>query len=88
MQVKALIYSIGAKAEHIFKSFSFDNKGDSNKYSVVMVKKHLRDQLPGESVEAFFRQMYELAENYHFGAQKEEQMRDRIVIVIGDKLLS
>ena len=101
-QVNALIYSMGAEAEHIFKSFTFTAVGDSDKYNVVMAKFdehfipkrnviyerakfHSRAQLPGESVEAFVRQLYELAENCVFGAQKDEQMRDRIVIGIRDK---
>ncbi|KAL6482203.1 hypothetical protein MHYP_G00102830 [Metynnis hypsauchen] len=52
------------------------------------VKFHSRVQQPGESVEAFVRQLYELAENCDFGALKEEQMRDRIVIGIRDKQVS
>ncbi|KAI4885248.1 hypothetical protein NFI96_018850, partial [Prochilodus magdalenae] len=105
VQVNALIYSMGAEAEHIFKSFTFESEGDANKYSVVMAKFdehfiprlnviyerakfHSRVQLSGESVEAFVRQLYELAENCDFGAQKDEQMRDRIVIGIRDKQVS
>lgn len=96
---------MGAEAEHIFRSFTFQNEEDSNKYSVVMAKFdehfipkhnviyerakfHSRVQLPGKNVEAFVRQLYELAENCDFGAQKEEQMRDRIVIGIRDKQVS
>ncbi|XP_062849175.1 uncharacterized protein K02A2.6-like [Trichomycterus rosablanca] len=51
-------------------------------------KFHSRVQLPGESVEAFVRQLYELAENCEFGAQKDEQMRDRLVIGIRDRQVS
>ena len=39
-------------------------------------------------MEAFVRHLYELAENCDFGAQKDEQMRDRIVIGIRDKQVS
>ena len=39
-------------------------------------------------MEAFVRQLYELAENCDFGAQKDEQMRDRVVIGIRDKQVS
>lgn len=105
VQVNALIYSMGAEAEHIFKAFTFTNAADADVYAVVMAKFdehfipkrnviyerakfHSRVQQPGESVEAFVRQLYELAENCDFGALKEEQMRDRIVIGIRDKQVS
>ncbi|KAK0145682.1 hypothetical protein N1851_015401 [Merluccius polli] len=105
VQVNALIYSMGAEAEHIFKSFTFNNATDGDKYNIVMAKFdehfipkrnviyerakfHSSSQLPGESVEAFVRQLYELAENCDFGAQKDEQKRDRIVIGIRDKQVS
>ena len=68
VQVISLIYSMGAEAEHILKSFTFAANGD--KYDVVMAKFdehfipkrnviyerakfHSRAQLSGESVEAF-----------------------------------
>src|SRR4029434_6636924 len=38
VQVNALIYSMGAEAEHIFKSFTFTAVGDGDKYNVVMAK--------------------------------------------------
>ncbi len=38
VQVNALIYSMGAEAEHIFRSFTFQNEEDSNKYPVVMAQ--------------------------------------------------
>ena len=38
------------------------------------------DQQQGESAEAFARHCYELAEDYDFGATKDEQIRDCIVI--------
>ena len=39
-------------------------------------------------MEAFIRNLYELAEHYDFGPQRDEQIRDRIVIGILDKSLS
>ncbi len=49
---------------------------------------HKRSQRSGESVEAFVRCLYELAEFCEFGATKDEQIRDRIVIGIADSNVS
>ncbi len=49
---------------------------------------HKRSQQSGESVEAFVRCLYELAEFCEFGATKDEQIRDRIVIGIADSNVS
>ena len=51
-------------------------------------KFHSKVQTAGESVEAFIQQLYELADNCDFGALKDEQIRDRLVIGICDKRLS
>lgn len=47
-----------------------------------------RAQKPGESVEAFVRSLYELAQYCEFGGIKDEQIRDRIVIGISDSDVS
>ncbi|KAK7929206.1 hypothetical protein WMY93_005601 [Mugilogobius chulae] len=47
-----------------------------------------RVQKPGESVEAFVRSLYELAQYCEFGGMKDEQIRDRIVIGISDSDVS
>src|SRR4029434_5162436 len=99
VQVNALIYSMGAEAKPIFKSFTFTAVGDSDKYNVMTkfdehfipnrnviyerAKFHSRVQLSGESVEALVRQLYELAEN-RFWSTEDEQMRDRKLIGIRD----
>ncbi|XP_041638494.1 ral GTPase-activating protein subunit beta-like [Cheilinus undulatus] len=49
---------------------------------------HRRSQRQGESVEPFMRHLYELAEHCEFGAAKEKQIRDRIVIGITDNDVS
>ena len=49
---------------------------------------HKRAQKPGESVEAFVRNLYELAQYCEFGHTKDEQIRDRIVIGISDNDVS
>lgn len=49
---------------------------------------HQRAQRSGETVEAFVRCLYELAEYCEFGASKEEQIRDRVVIGIADRDVS
>ena len=49
---------------------------------------HRRVQKEGETVEAFIRILFELAEHCEFGTQRDEQIRDRIVIGILDKSLS
>lgn len=49
---------------------------------------HKRTQRAGESVEAFVRSLYELAQHGEFGNCKDEQIRDRIVIGITDKEVS
>uniref|UniRef100_H3BG27 Gypsy retrotransposon integrase-like protein 1 n=1 Tax=Latimeria chalumnae TaxID=7897 RepID=H3BG27_LATCH len=49
---------------------------------------HLRIQKQGETIEAFTRNLYELAESCEFGNTKNEQIRDRLVIGILDKELS
>ena len=103
LQINALIYTMGKDAEHIFKAFTFTG-GNEKKYAKVIEKFdehfipkrnviheracfHQRVQ-KGETVEAFIRNLYELAEHCEFGTQRDEQIRDRIVIGILDKSLS
>ena len=49
---------------------------------------HKRSQRAGETVEAFVRSLYELLQHCEFGAGKDEQIWDRIVIGIMDKEVS
>ncbi|KAK3091772.1 hypothetical protein FSP39_022529 [Pinctada imbricata] len=48
---------------------------------------HQRKQLAGESVEAFIRSLYEIAEHCAFN-DKNEQIRDRLVLGVADKEVS
>ena len=47
-----------------------------------------RVQRAGEKVEIFIRALYELSEHCEFGVNREEHIRDRIVVGIRDKELS
>lgn len=49
---------------------------------------HLRVQRPGEKAETFIRALYELAEHCEFGGNRDENIRDRIVVGILDKEVS
>ena len=95
---------MGKEAEHVFKAFTFVEGDEKKYAKVIekfddhFVPKeniiheracfHRRVQKEGETVEAFIRYLYELAEHCEFGTQRDEQIRDTIVIGILDKLLS
>lgn len=49
---------------------------------------HQRVQRPSETAESFIRALYDLSEHCEFGACKEENIRDRIVVGIRDEDLS
>ena len=49
---------------------------------------HQRVQRPGEKAETFIRALYELSEHCEFGASREENIRDRIVVGVLDKDVS
>ncbi|KAI2647390.1 Transposon Tf2-8 polyprotein [Labeo rohita] len=49
---------------------------------------HQRAQRPGEKAECYIRALYELSENCEFGANRNEHIRDRLVVGIRDKELS
>ena len=95
---------MGKEAEHVLKVFTFAEGDEKKYAKVIekfdkhFVPKrniiheqacfHRRVQREGEKVEAFIRNLYKLAEHCDFGTQRDEQIRDRIVIGILDKSLS
>ena len=104
IQISTLIYSMGAEAEHIFRSFAFKDETKEDYNSVIarfdahfVPKRNIiherarfyqRRQHVGETVEAFIRNLYELAEYCEFDDRRDEQIRDRMVIGLLDKRLS
>ncbi|KAL9963006.1 hypothetical protein ACROYT_G032167 [Oculina patagonica] len=104
LQINALIYTMGKEAEHVFNAFTFEEGDEKkynvvlNKFEEHFVQKrniiheracfHRQLQKDGETVEAFIRNLYELAEHCEFGLQRDDQIRDRIVIGLLDKSLS
>ena len=104
VQVASLVYSLGKHAENIVKSFTFEDNADSKDFDKVLKKFdehfipkrnviyeracfHKRNQQAGETVESFVRALYELSEHCQFH-DKDEMIRDRIVIGILDKTVS
>jgi len=92
------------RGSNIFKAFTFTSGDEKKYAKVIekfdehfvpkrnIIHKracfHCRVQKEGETVDAFIRNLYELAEHCEFGTQRDEQIRDRIVIGILDKSLS
>ena len=104
VQVNTLLYAMGPQSEGVFPQFSlseddskkydvvitkFDNHF-APKRNVIHERTmfNKRDQLPDESAESFIRVLYEMAERCHFGAAKDDAIRDRLVVGISDKELS
>ena len=104
VQVSTLIYALGPEAENIFSLFTFARGEDTDhdavleRFNTYFISKrnviheraclYQRAQRPGERAETFIRTLYELSEHCDFGAQREEHIRDRIVVGILDKELS
>ena len=104
VQVATLIYTMGPEADKIFKTFTFNSDADKDKFETVLTKFndhfipkrnviherslfHRRMQTNGESIEEFIRALHDLAEHCDF-SDKDDQIRDRIVIGISDKTIS
>lgn len=100
IQVNTLLYVMGKEAEPIFSTFTFVDDEENHYGTVIkkfnehfvpkrnIIHKHACfhrcSQRQGETVEAFIRHLYELAEYCELGVAKDEQIRDWIVIGILD----
>ena len=89
---------------HVFNALTFKEGDEKkynvalNKFEEHFVRKwniiqewacfHQCVQKDGETVEAFIENLYELTKHCEFGLQRDQQIRDRIVIGILDKSLS
>ena len=103
LQVASLLYSMGDKAEKVFSQLTLTAAEKKQYATVVTKlnayflpkinvihersRFYQRDQLQGESVEAYVRALHELASRTQF-ANTEEAIRDRIVLGVRDKDLS
>ena len=104
VQVNTLLYTMGADAADILRSFKLSEE-DQKKYQVVkekfdshFVRKHnviydrakfnMRRQEEGEPVEAFVTDLYALAEHCAYGDLHDEMIRDRLVVGIRSAKLS
>ena len=103
IQVSSLIYSMGSDAERVFSQFNLSEEEGKNfdtvleKFNTHFVPQvnviperatfHKRSQREGESVEEYVRSLFELSEHAQF-AEKEETIRDRLVLGLQDQELS
>ncbi|CAL8139314.1 unnamed protein product [Orchesella dallaii] len=104
LQINALIYSMGEKADEILASFNLA-AADATKFDKVIAafetyyigKRNivyerarfgLRSQEEGETIESYLTSLHTLAEYCNYGALKDELVRDRIVLGVRDKKLS
>jgi hypothetical protein len=104
IQVNSLIYAMGNQAESIARSFTYAAGEENNfdvvmqKFSTYFdVNKnviheranfHRRDQQQQETVEQYVRVLYDLAERCDYGAKRDEEIRDRLVVGIRDLSVS
>lgn len=103
-QVNTLVYSMGEKADDIFRSFHL-SEANQKKYETVKqkfeeyfvkrrnviferAKFNQRKQEDGESVDDFITDINCLAEHCGYGDLHDEMVRDRIVVGIRDRKLS
>ena len=104
IQVSAPICSMGPDAEQVYKSFNLTEEEEAEDFDHVLclfeehfvpkrnviferARFHSRTQGADETIEQYLRHLYELAARCDF-YEKEEEIRDRLVIGIKDKDLS
>ena len=102
VQVIALLYSMGPEAERIYSTFelaegdrTFDtvlSKFDEHfipQRNIIHLRAqfHRREQQSKETIEEYIRALYELSEHANF-PNKEDCIRDRLVLGVRDKELS
>lgn len=101
VQVCTLLYSMGKEAEHVYQTFTFGKEEREDYDTVIRkpddyfvpkvnviherARFHMRAQKPGEMAEEYIRSLHELANTCDFGAAKDENIRDRLVIGILDR---
>ena len=101
IQVNTLLYTMGPESEHIFAQFALTEAESKSYATVADKFKehftpkrnviheramfHQRNQRQGETVEAYIRALYELAERCDFGAAKNDSIRDRLVVGTSDR---
>ena len=100
----SLLYSMGDDAGRVFSLLTFDRDDDKKDFDKVIkafdehfvpyrnvihirAKFHKRDQKEGEGIEQYVRSLHDLAEHANF-PNKEESIRDRIVLGVLDQDLS
>ena len=101
VQDSTLLYAMGAKAEQIFSQFTFSGDENADDFNTVLGKLndhftptrnviheratfYQRNYKDGESVEEYVRSLYELSQGAEF-ANKEENIRDRLVLGLNDR---
>ena len=103
-QVNTLLYCLGEEAESVLISTNIteEERKDYSKViekfdSFFKVRRNVifertrfnrRSQLPGEPVEQYIVELYNLAEHCNYGDLKSEMIRDRLVVGIQDLALS
>ena len=104
VKIDALIYHMGGQAEDLLSSFGLSDaekkkydevmkKFDGHfegKRNVIYERArfNLRTQREGESVDDFILDLYRLADKCEYGSNKEEWIRDRLVVGVLDRRVS